>query len=49
MVGKGICMKLKLYKVLYFVFGKFMVEYIINWVSEMKLDEVIIIVGYGVE
>lgn len=29
-VGKGICMKFKFYKVLYLVVGKLMVEYILD-------------------
>lgn len=48
-VGKGIRMKFKKYKVLYEVVGKFMVEYVLESVKGFGVDQVVIIVGYGVE
>ncbi len=47
--GKGTRMKSKLYKVLHQVCGKPMVEHVVDQLDQLKLNQLITIVGHGAE
>lgn len=47
--GKGTRMKSKLYKVLHPVCGKPMVQHVVNEVSQLGLQKLVTVVGYGAE
>ena len=47
--GKGTRMKSKLYKVLHRICGKSMVDHVLTQVSQLDMDNIITIVGYGAE
>lgn len=47
--GKGTRMKSKLYKVLHQVCGKTMVEHVLGQLEKAKIDNIVMVVGYGAE
>ncbi|WP_413627652.1 bifunctional UDP-N-acetylglucosamine diphosphorylase/glucosamine-1-phosphate N-acetyltransferase GlmU [Fructilactobacillus vespulae] len=47
--GKGTRMKSKLYKVLHRICGKSMVDHVLTQVSQLQMDKVVTVVGYGAE
>lgn len=47
--GKGTRMRSKKYKVLHEICGKPMVEYVVNLLNQLQLDELITVVGHGAE
>ncbi|USS88777.1 bifunctional UDP-N-acetylglucosamine diphosphorylase/glucosamine-1-phosphate N-acetyltransferase GlmU [Fructilactobacillus cliffordii] len=47
--GKGTRMKSKLYKVLHRICGKSMVDHVLTQVSQLDMDQIVTVVGYGAE
>lgn len=47
--GQGTRMKSKLYKVLHPVCGKPMVQHVVDQVSQLKMEQIVTVVGYGAE
>lgn len=47
--GQGTRMKSKLYKVLHPILGKPMLQYILDGLKQMKMDELVTVVGHGAE
>ncbi|RKI98250.1 bifunctional UDP-N-acetylglucosamine diphosphorylase/glucosamine-1-phosphate N-acetyltransferase GlmU, partial [Butyricicoccus sp. 1XD8-22] len=47
--GQGTRMKSKLYKVLHPVCGKPMVEHVVDHISQLDVNHVVTVVGYGAE
>ncbi|WP_110926081.1 bifunctional UDP-N-acetylglucosamine diphosphorylase/glucosamine-1-phosphate N-acetyltransferase GlmU [Bacillus massiliglaciei] len=47
--GQGTRMKSKLYKVLHPVCGKPMVQHVIDHVKELKIEEIVTVIGHGAE
>lgn len=47
--GQGTRMKSKLYKVLHPICGKSMVEHVVDNVTQLKMDQIVTVVGHGAE
>ncbi|MCF6094702.1 bifunctional UDP-N-acetylglucosamine diphosphorylase/glucosamine-1-phosphate N-acetyltransferase GlmU [Microaerobacter geothermalis] len=47
--GQGTRMKSKQYKVLHKICGKPMVEYVVDRLKQLQMDEIVVIVGFGAE
>lgn len=47
--GQGTRMKSKLYKVLHPVCGKAMVEHVLTQIEQIKMDEIVTVIGHGAE
>ncbi|USS93535.1 bifunctional UDP-N-acetylglucosamine diphosphorylase/glucosamine-1-phosphate N-acetyltransferase GlmU [Fructilactobacillus ixorae] len=47
--GKGTRMKSKLYKVLHQICGKSMVDHVLTQVSQLNMDQIVTVVGFGAE
>lgn len=45
-VGKGICMKLDIFKVVFLILRKLMIEYIVENIEKLSVEEIYFVLGY---